>query len=107
MDTARMRAYADNLAFYEGGQWNAPQPRRERRLTFNYARAVIEKTASYTMSGVSFAVDPEDGSREAVDLARRTEAALREIADANALDQLDFDNEVDCSVLGDAAYKVT
>ena len=26
--------------------------RRERRLTFNYARAVIEKTASYTMSGV-------------------------------------------------------
>ncbi len=27
--------------------------------------------------------------------------------EANALDQLDFDNEIDCSVLGDAAYKVT
>ena len=36
-----------------------------------------------------------------------SEQALREVYDANALDQLDFDNEIDCSVLGDAAYKVT
>jgi hypothetical protein len=31
----------------------------------------------------------------------------REVYDANALEQLDFDNEIDCCVLGDAAYKVT
>src|SRR3972149_5347823 len=29
------------------------------------------------------------------------------VHDGNNLDQLDFDNEIDCSVLGDAAYKVT
>src|SRR3972149_1260932 len=38
---------------------------------------------------------------------RHAERALREVHDANNLDQLDFDNEIDCSVLGDAAYKVT
>ncbi len=107
MDAARMRAYRENLDFYQGRQWLEPQRRRERRLTFNYAKTVIEKTASYTMTGVSFVVDPEDASSTELERARRTEQALREVYEANALDQLDFDNEVDCSVLGDAAYKVT
>ena len=107
LDTERLRSYRENLDFYEGRQWLEPERRRERRLTFNYARTVIEKTASYAMSGVSFVVDPEDGSAEAAERARRAERALREVYDANALDQLDFDSEIDCSVLGDAAYKVT
>jgi hypothetical protein len=107
MDSARLRTYRENLEFYQGRQWTEPQRRRERRLTFNYAKTVIEKTASYTMSGVAFAVDPEDGSPQALERARRAEAALREVYDANGLDQLDLDNEIDCSVLGDAAYKVT
>ena len=93
--------------FYQGRQWADPTRRRERRLTLNYAKAVIEKTASYTMSGLSFLVDPEDGSAEAAARARRAERALREIQEANNLEQLEFDNEIDCSVLGDAAYKVT
>src|SRR2546428_13894334 len=59
------------------------------------------------MSGLSFVVDPEDGSAEAAARARRAERALREIHEANNLEQLEFDNEIDCSVLGDAAYKVT
>jgi hypothetical protein len=103
-DSDRLRRYRQHL---EGRQWSEPRRRRDRRLTFNYAKTVIEKTASYTMSGVSFAVDPDGASEEATERARRTEAALREVHDANALDQLDFDNEIDCSVLGDAAYKVT
>lgn len=107
MDSARLRAYRENLEFYQGRQWAEPQRRRERRLTFNYAKTIIEKTASYTMSGVAFAVDPEDGSPHAIERARRAEAALREVYEDNALDQLDLDNEIDCSVLGDAAYKVT
>lgn len=107
LDAGRLRAYRENLEFYQGRQWLEWERRRERRLTFNYAKAVIEKTASYTMSGVSFAVDPDDGSAEALARARRTEQALRDVYEANALDQLDFDNEIDCSVLGDAAYKVT
>lgn len=107
MDGDRLRAYRENLDFYHGRQWLEPRLRRERRLTFNYARTVIEKTASYTLSGVSATVDPEDASAEALDRARRTEEALREVYEANALDQLDFDGEIDCSVLGDGAYKVT
>ncbi|MCI0882950.1 MAG: phage portal protein [Chloroflexi bacterium] len=107
LDSERMRAYRGNLEFYEGRQWTESQQRRDRRLTFNYARTIIEKTASYTMSGLTSVVDPADGSPEAAEAARRSEQALREVYDANALDQLDFDNEIDCSVLGDAAYKVT
>ena len=107
MDAGRLRAYRENLEFYQGRQWADPLRRRERRLTLNYAKTVIEKTASYTMSGLSFVVDPEDGSAEAAARARRAEQALRDIHEANNLDQLEFDNEIDCSVLGDAAYKVT
>jgi hypothetical protein len=107
MDADRLRAYRENLDFYHGRQWLEPRLRRERRLTFNYARTVIEKTASYTMAGVTSVVDPEDASPEALARARRTEEALREVYDADALDQLDFDSEIDCSVLGDGAYKVT
>jgi hypothetical protein len=107
LDSTRLRAYRENLDFFQGRQWLEPQRRRERRLTFNYAKTVIEKTASYTMAGVSFVVDPADGSAEALELARRSERALRDAYEANVLDQLDFDNEIDCSILGDAAYKVT
>ena len=107
MDAARLRAYRENLEFYRGRQWNDSLRRRERHLTFNYAKTVIEKTASYTMQGGSMVVDPEDGSAAALERARRTEQALRQVYEQNSLDQLDFDNEVDCSVLGDAACKVT
>jgi len=64
MDVGRLRAYRENLEFYQGRQWLDPLRRRERRLTLNYAKTVIEKTASYTMSGLSFVVDPEDASAE-------------------------------------------
>jgi hypothetical protein len=107
MDSERLRAYRENLAFYRGQQWADGSRRRERRLTFNYARTVIEKTASYAMQGVSAVVDPEDATAEALERARRAEQVLRAVYDENDLAQLDFDNEVDCSVLGDAACKVT
>lgn len=106
-DSERLRSYRENLEFYHGQQWTDARRRRDRRLTFNYARAMIEKSASYTMSGASFVVDPADASPEAHESARRAEQAVRDVYEANGLDQLDFDNEVDCSVLGDAAYKVT
>jgi len=61
MDTGRLRAYRENLEFYQGRQWADPTRRRERRLTLNYAKAVIEKTASYTMSGLSFLVTRRTG----------------------------------------------
>jgi hypothetical protein len=107
LDSARMRAYRENLAFYEGQQWPGTPRRRERRLVFNYARTLIDKVASYLMSGVSFVVDEEDASKAARQRARRAEKALRGVYESNNLAQVDFDSEIDASVLGDGCYKVT
>src|SRR3990172_10840241 len=107
LDMSRLRAYRENLEFYRGTQWLEPRRRRERRLTFNYAKAIVEKTASYVVSGYSALVDPVDGSPEEMERARRAESALRGVRHQNKLHQFDFDNEIDCSILGDAAYKVT
>jgi hypothetical protein len=107
MDTARLRGYADLLSFYKGNQWPGGTRRRERRLTFNYAKTFIEKTAAYLMSGMRSVVDPEGDTPEAAERARQAEGALRDVAEQNNLAQLDFDTEVDAAVLGDGAYKVT
>jgi hypothetical protein len=107
LDQARLRAYRENLAFYEGRQWPAGTRRRERRLVFNYAKAIVDKTASYLMAGAGFAVDPEDASVAEQERARRAEKALRQVYEDNDLAQLDFDAEVDAAILGDGAFKVT
>ncbi len=107
LDTARLRSYAELLSFYQGDQWPGPLRRRDRRLTFNYARTFIEKTTSYLMSGMHSVVDAEDESPEAQERARRAERALAEVAEQNNLAQLDFDTEIDAAALGDAAFKVT
>ena len=113
MDAGRLRAYADNLAFYGGEQWPASMARsRNRRLVFNYAKAIVDKTASYLMApqeggGANVAVDPADETPQAHDRAIATERALLAAYDQNNLDQLDFDTEIDAAVLGDGAYKIT
>ena len=108
LDHDRMRRYAENLAFYEGSQWEGRARRGERRLTFNYARAFVDKITSYLLSGHTIQVEALDGaSSEARSRGRTAELALREVEAANAVAQLDFETELDCAVLGDAAYKVT
>ena len=107
LDMERLRAYADDLAFYQGQQWVGVARRRERRLTFNYAKAIVDKVTSYLMAGMTFAVDPADGTPEAAERARRAEKALQEVYEANQLAQLDFDTELDAAILGDGAFKVT
>ncbi len=107
MDADRLRRYAENLAFYGGDQWPPANRCRDRRLVFNYAKAIVDKTTSYLMTGLSFAVDPVDDTPEAAARARDAERALADVYDANQLDQLDFDTELDAAVLGDGAYKVT
>src|SRR3990172_6070192 len=59
------------------------------------------------MSGMRSVVDPEDGSPEAAERARRAERVLYEVSEQNNLAQLDFDTEIDAAVLGDGAFKVT
>ena len=108
LDEARMRRYRDNLAFYGGQQWEGRARRGERRLTFNYAKALVDKVTSYLLNGQSVQVAGRDGeSADVRGRARRAERALREVEAANAVAQLDFETELDCAVLGDAAYKVT
>ncbi|MDD5288074.1 MAG: phage portal protein [Dehalococcoidales bacterium] len=105
-DMDRMRRYRELLDFYQGTQWQGRDRPGEKRLTFNYARVVIDKMTSYLMSGVKFVVDPLDNSPEAREKARRAETALHQVYEESGLEQLDFETEIDCAVLGDAGYKV-
>lgn len=105
LDRQRLKDYQGNLDFYAGRQWPVQRRNiRARRLTFNYARTVVDKAASFLLNGISFAVDPE-GPDDLAGAARR-EAVLREIAEANDLEGLDYDSEIDCAVLGDGCFKV-
>ena len=106
-DRERLRAYREHLEFYGGAQWRGSPRQRERRLTFNYVRAFIDKLASYLTDGMSVMVEPWDSSPEAADRSRRGQEALLSIAASNALEQLDYETEVDTAILGDGCYKVT
>ena len=108
MDSLRRRDYRENLRFYYGYQWPAPRTnQRRRRLVFNYAKTLIEKVTSYLMMGRVITVIPDGDSRAARRRADATAEYLRRIDEQQSLELLDFDNEIDCAILGDAAYKVT
>jgi len=106
LDRERRSRYRDNLAFYEGRQWPGRARRGERRLTFNYAKAFIDKVTSYLLTGSSVQLEGGD-SPEQRRRAAQAERALREVANQNGLAQLDYETELDCAVLGDACYKLT
>jgi len=107
MDFLRRRDYRENLRFYYGFQW-PPQRinQTRRRLVFNYAKTIVEKVTSYLMMGCSISVEPDNDSRAARRRADATTELLRRVEEEQDLDLLDFDNELDCAILGDAAYKV-
>ncbi len=106
-DNERLRAYREDLDFYNGLQWPGRPRGRERRLTFNYAKVCLDKVTAYLMSGFQVRVEPADGSPQAAEAARRAESALRVAHEQNNLDQLDLDTELDTAILGDGCYKVT
>ena len=106
LDVDRLRGYKELLDFYHGQQWEGYAKRGEKRLTFNYAKVVIDKVTSYLMSGINLVVDAVEDSDEARANARRAEAALHRVYEDNSLEQLDFETEVDCAILGDACFKV-
>ncbi len=108
MDESRRLAYRQALEFYGGRQWTGVARRGERRLTFNYAKAFVEKVTSYLLLGSAIQVETRDGSEPAArERARQAELALRDVEAVNGLAQLDFETELDCAVLGDGCYKVT
>lgn len=107
MDEDRLRRYRTNRAFYRGDQWATRSRRGERRLTFNYAKALVDKVTSYLLNGQAVQVVASDGSSaDDRGRARRAELALRDAEAANGLAQLDFETELDCAILGDGAYRV-
>ncbi len=105
-DPDRLKGYKELLDFYYGQHWEGYARRGEKRLTFNYAKVVIDKVTSYLMSGINFAVDAIEDSPEAKARAQKAESALYQVYADNNLEQLDFETEIDCAILGDACYKV-
>ena len=105
-DRDRLKGYTELLDFYHGVHWSGRAIRGEKRLTFNYAKTLVDKVTSYLMSGVNFAVDALEDSDEARARAQKAELALYQVYEDNNLEQLDFDTEIDCAILGDACYKV-
>jgi hypothetical protein len=102
----RFKRYKELLDFYHGRHWPARASRGEKQLTFNYAKTVIDKVASYVMSGVHHTVTAVDDSDQARQKAKQAEAALQLVYQENNLEQLDLDTEIDCAILGDACFKV-
>ena len=106
-DQERIRSYHDLLDFYQGKQWLGRERWGEKRLTFNYARIFVDKITSYLMSGINFTVEALEDTPEARARAEKAEQALAQVYENNHLEQLDFETEIDCAILGDACYKVT
>ncbi len=107
-DAARRARYRALLDFYEGQQWAGRPLPGERRLTANYARALVRKTASYLFpEPVAFSAIPDGDDAAAQARAQRAEAALATVYAANDLAAVDFNAAIDAAVLGDGAFKVT
>ena len=105
-DAQRLQAYAENISFFAGRQWQGRQRRGERRLTFNYVRALLEKVTSYMASGGTLAMEPVEVTEEGMGRARSAEMAMRRVYQDNRLAELDMATELDTAVLGDGCYKV-
>jgi hypothetical protein len=101
-DQERLRGYGDLLDFYNGKQWAGRERYGEKRLTFNYAKIFIDKITSYLMSGIGFAVDAAEDTTETRARAEQAEKAIYQVYEANNLEQLDLETEIDCAILGDA-----
>jgi hypothetical protein len=106
LDADRLRRYREYLDYYDGRRGSPSARGRERTLTFNYARAMVEKGASYLVTEhrpqVTAAEEMPAARRQATDAER----ALIEVWEANDLARLDLETEVDTAVLGDGAFKV-
>ncbi len=105
-DLDRIKGYKELLDFYHGYHWEGRERRRDKQLTFNYAKVFIDKVTSYLMSGTNFAINPLEDSEEKREGAKRAEQALYEVYEANHLEQLDLETEIDCAILGDACFKI-
>ncbi len=105
LDLQRKRDYAATHAWYEGKQWTGARRPNERRLTLNYARRIIDRSAALILRNRTIHIHPPIEAPE--DAAARATAAWQAIEEDQQLHTLDLETEIDCAVLGDACYKVT
>ena len=111
-DLDRLRRYREYLDYYEGRRGAPPRQGRQRVLSFNYARAMVEKGASYLVTDHRSSVVPIDDDAPGRRTAAAAERALLDAWSANELPRLDLETEIDTAVLGtavlgDGAFKVT
>jgi hypothetical protein len=114
LDRSRFADYRANLDFYNGEQWlerSAPSRRSGRQLVFNYAKIAIDKVTSYLVEGLNFACEPIESQTSNIKnqkgIARQAEQVIYDVYQANNLQELDYETEVDAAILGDGCYKVT
>lgn len=106
-DRDRLRRHREYLEYYDGLRGALPPRPRERTLTFNYARAMVEKGASYLVNEHGPVVTAVEDTAAGRRRATTTERALLDLWHDNELTRLDLETEVDTAVLGDGAFKVT
>ena len=104
-DTGRLKGYQELLDFYNGRHWEGHPRYGETRLTFNYAKVIIDKVTSYLMSEITFNIDAAADSETARASARQAELALQQAYAENNLRQLDYETEIDCAIMGDGCFK--
>jgi hypothetical protein len=105
-DAERMRRYRELLELHEGRRSTARAAGRERALTFNYARALVEKGVAYLATGHAPEVQSLGDGAAAARRAVAAQRVLDEAWERNALERLDLETEIDTAVLGDGAFKV-
>jgi len=105
LDRSRISEYKTNLDFYNGEQW--AEKSKNRQLVFNYAKIAIDKLTSYLTEGLNFACEPVENTDKAKELSRSAEKVIYDVYQANNLQELDYETEVDAAILGDGCYKVT
>jgi hypothetical protein len=106
-DRDRLRRYDEYLGYHEGTRGAPPRTRGGRVLNFNYARTLVEKGAAYLMTVHRPLVAPLEGHSIERGVIARAERILAESWEANDLERLDLETEIDTAVLGDGAFKVT
>jgi hypothetical protein len=107
-DRARFARYRRAITFVEGQQWTERARRGESRLTMNYARTLLRKTASYVFPApVRFAVSPRTDTAGDTAAAGAAEQWLNRLDGMLGLSRLDLALANDVAVLGDGVLKVT
>lgn len=102
----RTAQYDEARAFFDGDQWATLRQPGERRVTFNYARALTRKAVSYCYpEPVTFELPPpiDAPARDTSDVERAFNQLLQTIGCPEQDPQLMLES----SYLGDAAVKIT